>query len=117
MPLINGLRRKILSAIEHIAKDERLFLEKNFILRSRALDDIEFHVIDRIRFLTGSIDSIDQLNDLKDDAEKLRNQLEEVNTQMYCKLRSEIARGKYKGKMMSLMNEYLRQPMDSILQP
>jgi hypothetical protein len=117
MPLKIGLQQEILSDIDIIAKDEKLFLEKNFILRTQAIDDIEFHVIDRIQFFAESADSFDQLNDIKQYAEKIRSQLEEVNTKMFQKLREQISLGGYRGKaLMHLMNEYLDQPQDTVLQ-
>ena len=82
------------------------------------MDDIEFHVIDRIHFLSEeSGDSFDQLNDLKKYAEHVRSALEEVNTKMFQKLREQISLGGYRGKaLMNLMNEYLDGPPDSVLQ-
>jgi len=117
MPLQNGLQQEILSYIDNIAKDEKLFREKNFIIRSQALDDIGFLVIDRIQSLIESTDSFDRLHDLIQYAEKIRRQLEEVNTQMYHQLRAKISSGCYREKMlMNLLNEYLDQQPDSVPQ-
>jgi hypothetical protein len=117
MPLKIGLQQEILSDIDIIVKNEKLFVEKNFILRTQAIDDIEFHVIDRVQFVAESADSVDQLNNVKQYAEKIRSQLEEVNTKMFQKLRAQISLGGYRGKvLMNLMNEYLGQPQDSVLQ-
>lgn len=113
----NGIWAEILSDIEAIAKDEDLFREKNFITRSTALDEIEFHVIDRLQSLSENADSSGHFNDLKQYAENVRGQLEEVNKQMHQKLRSQISIGRYRGKMlMNLMNEYFNQSLDSIHQ-
>ena len=117
MPTHKDLRQEILSDIETIAKDEKLFREKNFIMRSQAMDDIEFHVIERIQSLEESADSFDRLNDLKQYAEKLRAELEEVNIKMFQKLRAQITQEGYRGKaLMNLMNEYLDQPSDLVIQ-
>jgi hypothetical protein len=111
MRLPDGLEQEILSEIETIAGDERLFIEKNFLLRSQAMDDIEFHVIDRLESLAESNDSFSRLNDLNQYAEQVMSQLEEVNTKMFERLRSKISGEHDKGKMlMNLINEYLDQP-------
>ncbi|HLA59737.1 MAG TPA: hypothetical protein VK622_13275 [Puia sp.] len=112
-----GSQQEMLSEIESIAKDEKLFHEKNFIIRSQAMDDLEFHVLDRIQFIREGTDSFDRLNDLKQYAEKVRRQLEDVNTKMFQKLRDQVSQGGLREKMlMNLMNEYLDEPPDSVLQ-
>ena len=118
MPTHKGLRQEILSDIETVAKDEKLFDEKNFILRAQAMDDIEFHVLERIQSHVESLDSFEHLDDLKQYAEKVRNELGEVNIKMFQKLRTQIKQEGYRGEaLMNLMNEYLGQPPDSDLQP
>jgi hypothetical protein len=113
--LQNGIQQEIRSLIEAIGKDKDLFFERNFVIRSEALDDIEFQVIDRIQFLIESTDSSDELNDLKEQAEKLRIQLQEVNTKMFGKLRPQISLGGYRGNsFISLMNEYLEHQPEQV---
>jgi SAM-dependent methyltransferase len=115
--LKNGLQEEILSDIEAIGKDEKLFLEKNFILRTQAMDDIEFHVIDRLHALMEGADSSDLMNDLMQHAEKVRCQLETVNTKMFQKLRTKISQGKYReDSLLQLIDEYLNQHADATLQ-
>ncbi|MEJ0081728.1 MAG: hypothetical protein WDM78_12465 [Puia sp.] len=118
MPTDKGLWQEILSDIETIAKDEKLFDEKNFILRAQAMDDIEFHVLDRIQSSGESPDSFEHPDDLNQYAERVRNDLGEVNIKMFQKLRAQISLGAYREEaLMNLMNEYLGQPPDSDLQP
>ena len=74
------------------------------------MDDIEFHVIDRIQSLRENADSCVQLNDLIQYAEKVKSLLSEVNTRMFQNLREQISRGNYRGQaLMNLLNEYLEQ--------
>lgn len=117
MRLHNGLQQEILSDIDNIAYDEKIFLEKNFIIRSQAIDDLDFHVIDRMQSFAGNPDSSDRLNDVKKYAEQVRTQLEEVNTKMFDQLRLRISGERYRGeKLMNLINEYLKHPSDPVVQ-
>lgn len=85
-------------------------MERNFIIRTQAMDDIEFHVIDRIQSLKENADSFAQLNELIQYAENVKNLLSEVNTRMFQKLREQISRGNYRGQALkNLLKEYLEQ--------
>jgi Histone methylation protein DOT1 len=118
MHLHTGLQQEILSDIETIANDEMIFRDKNFIIRSQAMDDLEFRVIDRLKSLAESGDLFDRLIDLRQKAEQVRRQLEEVNTKMFDRLRPKISGQHYRGKkLMNLINEYLDQTMDSVILP
>jgi hypothetical protein len=80
--------REIESAIEIIEKDGSLGKEENFVARAEAIDFIEFHVIARIG------DQQD-LIELKQRAESLKNRLEEINDQFFTRLRASIRSGSY----------------------
>jgi len=108
MPLTITLRDEILSDIESIDKDPKLYPEKNFNARVHAIDFIEFHIIDRINVLIESGESSDLLQELKQWAGKLMCRLEDLNTHMFKKLRSKITAGIYRGNgLMKLIEEYL----------
>ncbi len=82
------------------------------------MDEIEFHVTDRLQSLAESTCSYDRLNDVKQYAGKVRSQLEEVNTKMFDQLRLRISGEHYRGeKLMKLINEYLKHPPDPVIQP
>ena len=82
------------------------------------MDDIEFHMTNRLQSLEESADSFDRLNELKQYAEQVRSALEEVNTKMFDRLRSKISGGDYRGKMlMNLISEYLDLPAEPVIQP
>jgi hypothetical protein len=106
--LKNTLEDEILSNIETIEKDEKLYFEKNFNLRLQAIDYIGFHVIDRINALMESTDPFDIMNFLKQYAKKVKCHLEDIDTRMFHQLRTKISQGGYRGKLLlDLIDEYL----------
>jgi Histone methylation protein DOT1 len=108
--------QEILSDIDSIGKDPALYQEKNFILRTEAIDHIEFHFIDRIDALMEKTDQADQLRDLKLYAEKTKHLLEEVNARMFHRLRVEISQGSHRGAdLIKLMGEYLDHNLHGFL--
>ena len=105
--LISTLEDEILADMETIGNDERLYRENNFNKRSQALDDIEFHIIDRIDVLAETKGANDQLNNLRQYALEVRDRLEKVNTRMFHLLRTKISTVGYrKENLMGLINEY-----------
>ncbi len=113
--LKTAAKNEIIADIENIANDERLYQEKYFNARSQAIDDIEFHVIDRIDALAEGKGATDQLNSLRQHALKVRGQLEEVNSGMFHQLRTRILRdGCRERNLMELINEYFDLSTHSI---
>ena len=105
--LISTLEDEILADMETIGNDEKLYQENNFNKRSQALDDIEFHIIDRIDVLAETKGANDQLNNLRQYALEVRDRLEKVNTRMFHLLRTKISQEGYrKENLMGLINEY-----------
>jgi Histone methylation protein DOT1 len=104
---------EILTDIETIGNDERLLQEQTFSLRSQALDDIEFHIIDRIDALAERMGTADQLNHLRKYALKVRDQLEEVNAVMFRRIRMKILEERCRGKnLMDLIDEYFDESVN-----
>jgi hypothetical protein len=117
MQLKNTLQDEILSEIETIGKDGKLYQEKNFNLRLQAIDYIEFHVIDRIDALMENADVFDRMNFLKQYAKKVKCNLEDVDTRMFHQLRTKISQGGYRGKLlMDLIDEHLVYNLNTIHQ-
>jgi len=111
------LHHDILSDIETIGNDERLYQEKNFNLRLQAIDYIEFHVIDRIDALMNRTDEFDLMNFLKQYAKKVKCHLEDTDTRMFHQLRTKISRGDYRGKLLiDLLDEYLDYNLTTFFQ-
>jgi hypothetical protein len=113
----NILRDEILSDIETIEKDEKLCREENFNARSQAIDDIEFHIIDRINALTETADALDQLNFLKQYAEKIKCRLEDIDTNMFHQLRTKISQEGCSGKLlMDIIDEHFDYNWNEFIQ-
>jgi hypothetical protein len=81
---------EIRSAIESIEKNSILFEETNFDDRLEAIDFIEFHVIDRIEGLLQIILGSEELIFLNQRAETVKGQLEEINLNLFKRLRENI---------------------------
>ncbi len=101
------LQEEIFLEIEKIGNNRNLYQEKNFNARLEAIDYLEFHIIDRLHALMENTDSIIQLNILKEYAQKLRGDLEEINSEIFLSFRRKISEEGYTGKvLMNLINEY-----------
>ena len=112
----NRVQDEILSDIEAIEKNGKLYQERNFYLRSQAIDYIEFHIIDRIDALMESTDVYDLMS-LKQYAKKVKCHLEDVDTRMFHQLRTKISQGVYKGELlMDLIDEHLDYNLRTFLQ-
>jgi hypothetical protein len=99
---------EIQSDIETIEKNAALYEETNFDRRVQALDYIEFNVIDRIEGLLQTIHPPDELILLKQDAERVKRQLEEIDDTLFQRLRAEIRTGGCTGTAFkSLIDKYV----------
>ena len=99
---------KIRSGIETIENDTSLYEEKIFDKRIEVIDFIEFQLIDRIDALLQKTAHPDELILLKHRAEKVKSELEEIDTNLFQKLRADIRTGKYKGgEFKNLADEYV----------
>ncbi len=113
----NRIEDEIFSGIKRISNDETLWLEKNFIARSEAIDHLQFHVVERIDAYPESPDSPKCMNELKRVATKVIADLEEVNARMFKQLRKKISHEGYRGqRLVDLIDEYLNHQLNSFLQ-
>src|SRR5262245_51676100 len=100
--------REIHSDLEAIEQDSALYEEKNFDRRAEAIDDIEFKIIDRIEGLLHSIDRPEELIPLKQSAERIKCQLEEIDDNLFQRLRGEIRAGVCSGiSLKHLIHKYV----------
>ena len=76
-----------------IEEDESLFVAANFIGRSEAIDFIDFHIIDRISGLLLQYGSRAGLELLRERAERIKAELEEIDNCLFERVRSAIAAG------------------------
>jgi hypothetical protein len=94
--------------IEAIENNAALYEEINFDSRAEAIDEIEFNIIDRIDGLLLAISQLEELSTLKQSAEKLKRQLEEINIHLFRRLRAGIRTGSYTGTALEmLIDEYV----------
>jgi SAM-dependent methyltransferase len=101
------------SDLEAIESNSSIYEEKGFDKRMEAIDFIGFHLIDRIGVLLQKAPQPAQLILLKHHAEKIRAGLEEIDSNLFKKLQTDIRAGKYKGKeLKSLINEYFDFNLD-----
>jgi len=101
------------SDIEIIENNPLLYEEKNFDQRMEAIDFIEFPIIDHIEGLLAKADQSQHLLLLKQHAEKVKAELEGINTNLFKKLQVEIQTGSYIGeKFKKLVSEYVDFNLD-----
>jgi hypothetical protein len=84
---------EILSDIETIENNAALYEETNFASRVEAIDYIEFNILDRIEGLLHTINQSEELTTLKQSAERVKNQLEEIDDNLFQQLRADIRMG------------------------
>jgi precorrin-6B methylase 2 len=99
---------EIQSSIEKIEQDRLFYEEKNFDKRIEVIDFIGFHIIDQVEALLQKTTQPDSLLLLKHHAEKVKAELEEINSNLFKKLRENIRTKGYTGqKFKNLVNEYV----------
>ncbi|MBE7556125.1 MAG: class I SAM-dependent methyltransferase [Anaerolineales bacterium] len=84
---------KIQSDIKTIEKNSALYEETNFNSRVEAIDYLEFNIIDRIEGLLQTINPPEKLITLKQDAERVKRQLEDIDNTLFQRLRADIRDG------------------------
>jgi hypothetical protein len=99
---------EIQSDIEAIEKDPALYAETNFDSRAEAIDFIEFDIIDRIEGLFQTIDQPEELAALKQSAERLKRQLEQIDDRLFQRIRADIQTGVCTGTALKvLIDQYV----------
>ncbi len=108
MELTQKLKYEIQSDIEAIEKNAALYEETNFDSRVEAIDYIEFNVIDRIGGLLQTINPPEELIPLKQYAERVKRQLEDIDDNLFHRLRADIRMGGCTGTALKgLIEEYV----------
>jgi len=105
---ISAVVSAIQADIGEIEQDASLYEEKNFDQRIEIVDFLEFHIIDQIEELLLKTANQDQLILLKYRAEKIKSELEEIDTGLFQKFQANIRAGKYAGREFNnLIHEYV----------
>jgi hypothetical protein len=99
---------EIQSDIEAIERSSALSEEINFGSRVEAIDYIEFNIIDRIEGLLQTMNQPEELTRLQQHAERVKNQLEEIDDNLFQRLRADIRGGVYPGAALKgLIDKYV----------
>lgn len=99
---------QIQSDIKAIETNSTLYQETNFARRADAIDAIEFNVIDRIEGLLRTINQPEELVSLKQDAERVKRQLEAIDARLFQRLRADIRAGVCSGTALKgLIDDYV----------
>lgn len=95
---------EIRSDMEGLSKNAVICNEENFNKRAEASDFLEFHIIDRLDSLRPKTA---KATALKDRAEKLKTQLDEIDNKLFKKIRAGIRAGQYSGAYFkNLVSKY-----------
>ena len=81
------------SDITTLENSQSLFEETNFVSRFEAIDYLDFHVIERIDQLLLEPDPQQELAVLKQKAKSLKSRLEEIDLNLFLRIRSDIKSG------------------------
>jgi DNA-binding ferritin-like protein (Dps family) len=105
---------EIQSDILTIKNDVAIYEEVNFETRADAIDFIDFHIFDRIEGLQQTAEQREHLETLRQLAEKLKFELEEIDNNLFKQVRQNIASSKLPFK--ELINKYIRSHAINIKQ-
>lgn len=97
------LADEIHSELEAIEQAAALRAEQNFDSRAEAIDYIEFNVIDRIEGLLQTLDPSEELVALKQDAQRVKRQLEAIDAALFQHLRADIRNGNCTGAALKAL--------------
>lgn len=105
---MTALFLEIQSYIAATEKDVSLYEEENFEQRVEVIDFIGFQVIDQIDSLLQTTAQADQLALLRRRAEKIKEELEEIDTRLFKKLQATLRVAGCSGKgFKDLIKEYI----------
>ena len=91
-----------------IEKNASLYKETNFTGRADAMDFIDVHIIDRIETLLEKPGPKQEPDLLRQRAERVKSELEEINTSLFKRLREKLSRESYtKSFFPEMIRKYL----------
>jgi hypothetical protein len=98
---------QLANEIQAIEAEGALLEEANFAGRSEAIDFLDFHIIDRINGLLAQGSHPDELELLRTRAERIRAELETIDTCLFERVREEIAAGVRSGSLERIVRGLL----------
>jgi hypothetical protein len=94
--------------IQTIANNSSLYDGKNFDARTDAIDFLEFNISGQIDTFQPSAPDQERLAELQYHAEKVKSHLQEIDNQLFSRLKQEIKQRKHGGKSFeNLVREYV----------
>jgi hypothetical protein len=101
------------SYIESIERDPSLCEENQFTRRIEVTDFIEWHIMGQIEALLQSPSPPDELISLRSRAEKVKSVLEQIDTNLFRRLRATIRKEGFTGAaLMNMVEEYVGFEVD-----
>jgi hypothetical protein len=95
------------SGLDAMEQNPSIYEENRFSERNDALDSLEFQILDQIEELRSKTTKPDLLIQLKYRAQKIKSALQELDANLFQKLRAKISTEDYRGtKFIRLINEY-----------
>jgi hypothetical protein len=91
--MLHHMVQDIQAKLRAIAEDATLLIEANFVKRTRALDTLEFHILDRIENRLYEYGYQQELAELQHHATLVWQRLEAVNDRLFQRLRKQIVAG------------------------
>ena len=91
----------MLSDLAAIEADGALLEEREFARRAKAIDFIEFNLVDRIDLLPGAEQDA-KLTTLRQSAVRVKRQLEEIDQRLFTRLRADIRSGALRGPALGV---------------
>ncbi|WP_419700980.1 hypothetical protein [Mucilaginibacter sp. NFX135] len=88
---------EIQTDIQAIEEDRTIYQEINFNHRTNAIDFIDFHIIDRIEGLLQNSEHKEVLTILQQRAERVKSDLENIDSNLFTHLKEKIRTGVYSG--------------------
>jgi SAM-dependent methyltransferase len=104
---------EIQSDLREIEENASLYEEKNFEKRIEVIDFIGFQIMDRVEELQRMTTQPDKRTGLRYRAEKVKSQLEEIDSRLFQRLRTTIRKKGCRGnEFKDLINEYIDLTVD-----
>lgn len=114
VPELSDVVSEIRSDIEAIEQELSFYNETNFIGRAEIIDDIEFHIVDRIDALLKNHGPVEPVLSLKKNVEEVKARFEKIDYSLFQQLRESIKTGDCRGAAFRKMIEvYIRDCLNS----
>jgi len=104
--------KEIISQLQSLDGNQILNKKTNFGPRTDAIDFIDFHIIDRIEGLLYKAEMSENLFNLKDRAQQLKQRLEKIDLCLFCELREKIRTNAFTHSIWNKYIDYIATDLD-----